>query len=183
MKRLFTLFLTMLLTLSLVACGGQGNGAAPQGDSDPAPAGAAVPTPEANSKYVPTYRDCPLPMNADFEPLLAFLGEPDSYFEAASCAFDGLDKTYTYAGLEIVTYPDGDVDRVSSVRILDNSVSTPEGVTVGASPEDVTAAYGEDYDELGMQYAYEDGDAILSVLFDGGAAVSVEYTAINDLLG
>lgn len=183
MKRLFAPALAILLTLSLAACGGQGSEAAPQGNSASGQAGAAAPAPEANSKYVLIYKDCPLPMNADFAPLLAFLGEPDSYFEAASCAFDGLDKTYTYAGLEIVTYPDGEVDRISSVRILDDSVSTPEGVTVGASPADVTAACGEDYDELGMQYAYEDGDTVFSVLFDGGTAVSVEYTAINDLLG
>lgn len=187
MKRLFTLVLAMLLTLSLAACGGQGDDAkqpsADQEDPAPAQTDSAAPTPAANSKYVLTYKDCPLPMNADFAPLLAFLGEPDSYFEAASCAFDGLDKTYTYAGLEIVTYPDEDVDRISSVRILDNSVSTPEGVTIGSSMADVAAACGEDYEEVGLQHAYEDGDAVLSVLFDGDTAVSVEYTAINDLLG
>lgn len=187
MKRLFALALAMLLTLSLTACGGQGNDAKPSSTSQEDPASTqadnTAPSPAANSKYVLTYKDCPLPMNADFAPLLAFLGEPDSYFEAASCAFDGLDKTYTYAGLEIITYPDEDVDRISSVRILDGSVSTPEGVTVGLSQAEVTAAYGEDYDEVGLQYAYEDGDTILSILFDGDTAVSVEYTAINDLLG
>lgn len=178
MKRLFALSLSLLLALSLAACGGgdDTNGASISVDS-------SAPNPAAGSKYVLTYKNCPLPMNADFAPLLDFLGEPDSYFEAASCAFDGLDKTYTYAGVEIITYPDGDVDRISSVRILDSSVSTPEGVTVGSSLEDVTAAYGEDYEEMGLQVAYEDGDAILSVLFEGDTAISVEYTAINDLLG
>ena len=45
------------------------------------------------------------------------------------------------------------------------------------------AAYGEDYEEFGGQYSYENGDTIFSVLFEDGKAVSVEYTAINDLLG
>ena len=176
----------MLLTLT--ACGG-GEKAAPQTQDDAAPAEApdasasAAPAPEAGSKYVLTYRDCPLPMNAEFAPLLDFLGEPDSCFEAASCAFDGLDKTYTYAGVEIITYPDGERDYISSVRILDGSVSTPEGITIGSAQEDVVAAYGEGFQELGKQYVYEDGDAQLSVLFEDGAAISVEYTALNDLLG
>ena len=177
MKRFIALVLVMLMTLSLAACGGE------ESNDNPTSSQPGNATPEANSKYVPAYKGCKLPMNADFAPLLASLGDPDSYFEAASCAFDGLDKTYTYAGLEIVTYPDGDVDRISSVRILNNSVSTPEGMTIGSSLADVTAAYGEGYEELGLQHAYEDGDTIFSVLFEDGAAISVEYIAINDLLG
>lgn len=190
MKRTLIPALLLALLFTLTACGGKGDtpssqppdADAPTEKSD-APAAPAAPTPAAGSKYVLTYRDCPLPMNAEFAPLLDFLGEPDSYFEAASCAFDGLDKTYTYAGVEIITYPDEDRDYISSVRILDGSVSTPEGITIGSAQEDVVAAYGEGFQELGKQYVYEDGDAQLSVLFEDGAAISVEYTALNDLLG
>lgn len=188
MRRTFMSALLLALLFTLTACGGSGGSPSLQAPDDAAPtegtdAPAAAPSPAAGSKYVPTYRDCPLPMNADFAPLLDFLGEPDSYFEAASCAFDGLDKTYTYAGVEIITYPDGERDYISSVRILDSSVSTPEGITIGAAQDEVAAAYGEDFQELGKQYVYEDGDAQLSVLFEDGTAISVEYTALNDLLG
>lgn len=188
MKRTLISVLLLSLLFTLTACGGKKDTPSPQ-----APDGAAstedvstapaAPTPAAGSKYVLTYRNCPLPMNAEFAPLLDFLGEPDSYFEAASCAFDGLDKTYTYAGVEIITYPDEERDYISSVRILDSSVSTPEGITVGSTRADVIAAYGEDFQEIGEQYVYEDGDAVFSVLFEDGAAISVEYTALNDLLG
>ena len=133
-------------------------------------------------RSVLTYQGCALPANADFAPILGYLGEPASYFEAESCAFEGLDKTYTYDGVEIVTYPDGDVDRISFVRILTSAVSTPEGITIGATPEDVAAAYGEE-GASGQQYSYEDGDCILSIIFQDGKAVSVEYTALNDMLG
>lgn len=190
MKRILISALLPAMLFTLTACGDGGNSPSPQipdtaapTERTDAPAAPAAPVPEANSKYVPIYRDCPLPMNAEFAPLLAFLGEPDSYFEAASCAFDGLDKTYTYTGVEMITYPDGERDYISSVRILDSNVSTPEGITIGSTQEDVAAAYGEDFQELGEQYVYEDGDARLSVLFEDGAAISVEYTALNDLLG
>lgn len=173
MKKLGSLMLALALALSLAACGGDSK----------EPGSAAAPAPESGSQLVFTYRDCPLPMNADFAPLLAALGEPDSYFEAASCAFDGLDKTYTYAGVEIITYPDGDTDHVSSVRLLDNTAATPEGITVGSTVEEVTAAYGEDYQEMGLQYVYEEGDTRLMILFEDGKAISVEYMALNDLLG
>ena len=180
MKRLLILALSLALVLSLAACGGKDDSNSAGNNNQTS---TSAPVTKANSKYVPSYKGCDLPMNAEFAPILAFLGEPDSYFEAASCAFDGLDKTYTYSGLEIVTYPDGDKDFVSSVRILDGSVSTPEGVTIGSTQEEVAAACGADFQEIGKQYVYADGDAEFSILFEDGKAISVEYVAINDLLG
>lgn len=205
MKRILPLLLILMLVLSLAACGSKEDGQPdaddqippaadstggeqtppddPSGSDAPAAPTGPAPAVKAESKYVLTYQGCALPVNADFAPILAYLGEPANYFEAESCAFEGLDKTYTYDAVEIVTYPDEDVDRISNVRILTNEVSTPEGITIGASPEDVTAAYGEDFDTFGQQYSYEDGDCLFSVLFQDGKAISVEYMALTDLLG
>ena len=109
MKRICTLFLTLLLLVSLTACGSKedkqpdtvdppasdsANDAAPPADDKtdaPSTPSGPAPTPKADSKYVLTYQGCELPMNTDFAPLLAYLGEPASYFEAESCAFEGLD--------------------------------------------------------------------------------------------
>ena len=168
-KRFLFLALSLLLILSLSACGQE---------TTPSP----TPDAQAGSKYVFSYKGVSLPMNAEFAPLLETLGEPDSYFEAASCAFDGLDKFYTYGGMELTTYPDGDQDYISAIRLLDDSLSTPEGITLGCTPEDATAAYGEAGEVAGDLYIWSDGDATLSVLFEDGKAISIEYTAVNDLL-
>ena len=198
MKRLMSLALALLLTLALAACGGgdapsgtqkddSSNTAAPVEPAQNEPADAApsveIPAPKAGSKLVFVYRDCPLPMNAEFAPLLDFIGESDSYFEAASCAFDGLDKTYTYSDVEIITYPDEDVEYISSIRLLSSAAATPEGITIGSSMEDVVAAYGEAQEVFGEQYTYEDGDTQMFILFENDAVVSLEYSAINPLLG
>lgn len=211
MKRLWSLALALLLVLALAACGGdQGpsdaegpqsnnspsNAEGPQGSNSPAESednpsvetdtpDAAVPNPEAGSKLVFTYNGCPLPMNAEFGPLLDYIGQPESYFEAPSCAFDGIDKTYTYAQIVVLTYPNEDdesIDYISSVRLLDDTISTPEGVSIGDKTSDVVAAYGSDYDDFGNQYSYCDGDTFLNFLLDGDTVTSIEYIAINDLL-
>ncbi len=198
MRRFMSLTLALLLALALTACGGkeppdsqQDNPGdtsvttpADPGQNEPAkePAPVEIPMPKAGSKLVFIYKDCPLPMNAEFAPLLDFIGEADSYFEAASCAFEGLDKTYTYSDVEIITYPDEDVDYISSIRLLSSAAATPEGITIGSSRADVIAAYGEDFEESGEQYTYEDGDAQLFILFENDAVISVEYAAINPLL-
>ena len=79
MKQVYTLALALLLALSLAACGGKEADATGSGDSGT----TDIPSPKANSEFVFVYQDCPLPMNAEIGPMLAFLGEPDSYFEAA----------------------------------------------------------------------------------------------------
>lgn len=191
MKRFWTLTLALLMVFTLSACGGDPApvnspaGDLPQASDQLGEDLPTVPTPKAGSQFVFTYKDCPLPMNAEFGPLLDYIGQPDSYFEAASCAFDGLDKTYTYGQIEILTYPDEEkagVDYISSLRLLDGSVSTPEGISIGDKASDVVAAYGNDYDDLGNQYSYLDGDTFLNFLLDGDTVISIEYIAINDLL-
>jgi len=208
MKRLISLILALVLALALTACGGKEptdpetdasgkddavsadpvqnepaqNDAAQDEPAQNEPAQKEVPSPKANSKLVFAYRGCPLPMNAEFAPLLDYIGEADSYFEAASCAFDGLDKTYTYSDVEIITYPDGDVDYISSIRLLSSAAATPEGITIGSTKDDVIAAYGEDCEMIGNEYTYEDGDAQLIIIFKDDAVTSVEYAAVNPLL-
>ena len=78
--------------------------------------------------YVFTVGGITVEMDADAAPIVEGLGEPVSYFEAASCAFEGLDKMYTYNGFELDTYPKGEKDYVSTVILKDDTVLTPEGI-------------------------------------------------------
>ena len=178
-------FITMLMlagVLCLTACGSKEK--VIEGEGQTAQSGEEGQAGGSGKGYTFSANGITIGMDVDAAPILEKLGDPASYFEAASCAFEGLDKMYTYSGFEVDTYPAAeDKDCVSAVILKDDSVSTPEGVTIGSTPEDVTAAYGEEYDTIGQQYAYEDGDCLLSVLFQDGKAISVEYTALNDMLG
>lgn len=113
-------------------------------------------------------------MNAKAADLVDKLGEYE-YFEAPSCAFQGLDKTYTYAGFELVTYEIDKVDHVLSVSLRDDSLTTPEGVTIGSSLEDMKKAYGEGFTQEGNSYKYTKGKSILSFIVENGAVTSIEY--------
>ena len=44
-------------------------------------------------------------------------GTEAEYSEVASCAFEGLDKTFKYEHYEITTYPDGEDDRIYSIYL------------------------------------------------------------------
>lgn len=90
----------------------------------------------------------------DFSEALSKLGEPVDFNEAASCYFDGMDKQYFYDGFEIKTYPVGDKDYVQDICVSVDTYSTPEGITIGSSLDEVVAAYGEDYEKMGKMYNY-----------------------------
>ena len=106
------------------------------------------------------------------------LGEADEYFESESCAFEGLDKVYTYPGFKLNTYPDGDKDYVLSVVFMDDTVSTDKGISIGSTKDEVTDAYGEASEESAAKLVYESGDTELAIGLNGDSVSSVEISAV-----
>ena len=115
--------------------------------------------------------------DADMKGILEQLGEPASYFEAASCAFQGLDKTYTYEHFRIETYPEGETDKISSIIFLDDIEETQEGIGIGMTKEDMENAYGTEYEENGSMVIYTKDGKHLSFLMKDGVIESVEYNS------
>jgi len=175
MKKLIALALTGILLLALCACGG-GSAATPAptaqtgGEQGNANDGFEAYTFLVNDGAV----NYAVQVNADMADVLAAVGEAQSYFEAESCAFQGLDKTYTYAGYTITTRPEGEKDFVNSILLTDDSVTTEEGIYIGSSKADVVAAYGEGED-TGAMLSYTKGDCTLSFILDGDKVISIEY--------
>ena len=187
MKKIFTLALVLAMALSLTACGGGDKPAASQpsasapAQSTPAPSAPAQSTPEVKlpDAYVFQADGKSVAVNADMADVLAVLGEPASYFEAESCAFNGLDKTYTYSGFVITTRPDGDKDFVNSILLTDDSVTTPEGIYLGSTKSDVLAAYGSEGEDLGALVTYTKGDCVLNFVFTDDKVISIEYLPVE----
>jgi len=123
--------------------------------------------------------DTVIAMNADAAPILEELGEWENYVETTSCAFKGLDKTYSYPGFDLYTYPLDGKDNVNSVYFVDDTVSTPEGIHIGSTKEEMEAAYGTDYEEEFGAYTYTKDKSKLQFLVTDGVIDSVEYTAIT----
>lgn len=169
-KQIFAIAAVAALSLTLTACGG-----------DPAttPSSSAQPTESTTLSPLPTsyafqIKDASISIDQDMTEVLDALGEANSYFEAASCAFEGLDKTYTYSGFVITTRPDGDKDYVNSILLTDDSVTTAEGIYIGSSQADVQAAYGEaNVENDVIQYTLD--NTTLNFILKDGAVISIEY--------
>ena len=175
MKKLLCILMVCMLGLS--ACGGGSSETEAAGKTDAATT-AAGKEEAAGDAFVFTVKGVKVVMNAEAKAVTDALGEPKSYHEEESCAFKGLDKEYNYGSYIIRTYPKDDVDYISAVDLMDDTVQTAEGISIGATKDDVVKAYGEPTDGF---YEYVKGDCTLLFLFDGDAVSSIQYTADTGL--
>ena len=163
-------------TTSTTAAEGQSNVETQETQGNTATNGAAK---ESDSKLGFKTAGKELKVNMDFSEVSDSLGEPVSYFEAESCAFQGLDKVYTYSDFVVRTYPDGDIDRISSVELKDDIVTTSEGAYIGMTGDEVKDLYSgytvEGDSDSSMTVV--DGDTKLSFIFKDGTVDSITYTA------
>lgn len=183
MKKGIGIILAAVLALALAGCGDDekviggdvsnapGSSRQTTGGNGETAGGAQA----AGKGYVFRHNGVAVSVDGDMAPVLEGLGEPASYFEAASCAFEGLDKTYTYGSFEIMTYPQGDQDLVSKIILKDDTVSTAEKITIGSSREAVTEAYGTDYSEQGSMLVYQKDGMRLCILVEDDAVTSIQY--------
>lgn len=99
------------------------------------------------------------------------LGEDYEYAEGLSCAYDGLDKTFTYEEATFYTNPMERGDTVSEIYTESTDVTTSKGVTVGATKDEVLAAYGDSARTPGNMLIYR-GDGQMGTA--EGAALCFE---------
>lgn len=167
-KRLLSVAALAALSLTLSACNGN------SAHSTPSASPAIQDVTNRPSSYVFSIKNTSVSIDQNMSEVLDALGEANSYFEAASCAFEGLDKTYTYSGFVITTRPDGDEDFVNSILLTDDSVTTTEGVYIGATQDEVLDTYGDTQVENDV-IQYTLGNTTLNFVLQDETVISIEY--------
>lgn len=157
--------------LSLAACGGSGDSGSSESGNTSGSAGEG---------FTFTSGSTTIEMNEDASKVVEALGDADDYFESESCAFEGLDKVYTYPGFKLNTYPVEDKDYVLSVVFMDDTVETEEGISIGSTKDDVTEAYGDPAEESSTKLVYEKGETEMTIGLDGDSVSSVEISAVTE---
>lgn len=130
--------------------------------------------------YVMTVQGTDVAVNAPMAPIVDALGEADKYFESESCAFQGLDKVYTYGSVVITTYPEDGKDYVYSIELKDDTVTTKEGAYIGMAKADVVSAYGTATNETEVALVYEKDACQLAFILEDGLVKNITYTAITE---
>lgn len=100
--------------------------------------------PERTGNFAVLQAGTEIALDAPADEVLAQLGAPFRYGEAAGSSLPGVERTYCFSGMELRTYPCEDGDRISSVRITGGNAKTREGLCVGSTAEQVQACFGLD---------------------------------------
>ncbi|MBR5731502.1 MAG: hypothetical protein IKX89_06125 [Firmicutes bacterium] len=161
------LALIMVLALALSACGNGRNDVSPNPNSG-----------SKSKDYYFEVNKVKVEMKADAETVLKALGAYKSSYEAPSCAFDGMDKIYSYGGYDILTYTMDGKDFISGVVLRDDTVETPEGIAIGSKLDDVKKKYDAKEDGSSIN-VYSDNCRLL-IIFDNGVVSSIQYIARNE---
>lgn len=159
MKRISVFLLATIMLLSLVGCGST--------DIDPQ---------EENFSF--TYNGTKITLGAEAAPIIDALGEPRSYTEEPSCAFDGMDKTYYYGSFYLSTYPLNGKDFVYSFWFADDSVATEDGVRIGNTQADVESAYGADCFNGTNTFTQSEEKSKLTIILIDGLVTSIQCEII-----
>ncbi len=162
MKRILALCIGLLLIFSLAACSGGANG-----DDNVA----------VLDDHKILYNGTVVVTGVDAKTLIPKLGAYTSV-DGEACGTDEKDVIYTLSGIEIETHVSGDSEIVRQIKIINDSVTTEKGITIGASRDDVIAAYGKDYAEGSTGALRYEGDTSY-IEFHFGTAGSVSNIYIK----
>lgn len=195
MKKVICLILALIATTCLTACDDDVTATTQASSADASSVQSNIPSDSTQSThtsvetqsqastpsntYTFTYGSTTIAMNADASSVLATLGEPKSYTEEESCAFEGLSKTYYFGSFYLETYPDGSTDRIYCVWLVDDSVTTEEGIYIGSSQEQVENTYGTQCYNGRNAYVIESDDCILTIIIENNVVNSIQYTAVT----
>lgn len=172
MKKKSILAVILMSMLVFAGCGGSGENDKTSGN---------LPTANNDAKgYVMIVEGTEVAVNAPMAPIVGALGEADKYFESESCAFQGLDKVYTYGSVVITTYPEDGTDYVYSIELKDDTVTTKEGAYIGMNKADVMSAYGTATSETEVALVYEKDACQLAFILEDDLVKNITYTAITE---
>ncbi len=176
MKKKSLLLLTVaVMAFALTACGGKEEATTASGADSTTQASSDV----AADGFVFDTKGTSIAMNVPAADIISALGTPQDKYEAESCAFQGMDRTYTYAGFTLDTYENNGVETTLYVTFKDDTVSTKEGLSIGESVDKAKELYGSGT-ENDTSIVFTKGGSTLTVFFADGVITEIQYAAITE---
>jgi hypothetical protein len=176
MKKFAAILLVLIMVMSLCACGG-GSGTPDQNSGSTEPQGNTGSTIPVG--YTFTYNGYQFGVDMIADAPLENLGEPKDQYTSESCAFGGEDTVYYFNSIQVSTNNEYGYERIYSIYLEDDLVSTEEGICVGSSAEDVKSAYGEPGDKSSdVCLIYEKDGMTLNFNLVDGVVSTILYNDI-----
>ncbi len=168
MKKLAVVLACAVCALGLVACGAKSD----NGKSD----NNTTNNQSAEKGYTFTSNGYEIVINTEVSDLESAMGAAVDVKSSAACANDGTDRNYRYDGFSVITNQEnGKSEVITGVIFNDDTVKTAEGISLGASTADVTAAYGNDFEDVNGNMIYSKGNMKLIFIVKDDKVTSIQY--------
>ena len=179
MKKFAAILMVLTMVLALCACTSAEGPDTTQPTQDNNQNGNQNTGSTTPAGYTFTYNDCQFGVDMVASDVLAKLGTPKDQYTSESCAFGGEDTVYYYSSIQVSTNNENGYERIYSIYLEDDLVSTEEGICVGSSAEDVKNAYGEpSANSTDVCMIYEKDGMTLNFNMVDGKVVTILYNDI-----
>ncbi len=155
MKRFISLALVLMMLVCFVGCNGGSE----------------------TKNYVFKSGDVEIKVGGDANAVVSALGEAQNLVETPSCGGGAEpDREYTYSGFKFNTINENGANKIVKIVLTDDSVSTPEGITIGDGRDAVIETYGDDFTENASgTLIYTDGETQLMFGMTTGCVSAIHY--------
>ena len=135
--------------------------------------------PKAAVSFYVNYNSTKIELGDDAKAVITALGTPKSTSPMGNCGGQGTLTKYTYASIEIYVLTSGDKETVDQITLLDDSIKTPENITIGATKDEVIKACGSAYSKISdTGITYTSGNKNLMIQLRDGAVVGIDYRVL-----
>ena len=173
MKKILAIFLCLLMMVSVLAACDSGDGY--KDDNSGSGAATTKATEGASVKYYVEFTGVKIELGADAEAVIDALGTPKATAEVGNCGGQGTLTKYTYTSIEVYVLTSGASKTIDQITLLDDSVSTPEGIKIGSTQNDVKTKCKTPTKSSDASYTYTSGNKNLKFNFRDGAVVGIDY--------
>ena len=177
MKKLFIILIVILTASILASCANSAsnaNGGKEETTTANNP-GTTLTIGEDALNFTVGENNVKITPNLEAKPVIEALGEPLEYIESPSCGFEGMDKTYKYNGFVIDTVTLSGTEFIYVVQITNDLVTTPEGVYVGMSADDIKAIYKDKFSIVNNNVMVEFTNGIMTCFIKNGVCTNITY--------
>ena len=134
----------------------------------------------ASENFVFKYAGVDLIVNTDIDDS-KFSDDDYEVSEVASCAGQGLASLYSFKNGSFSVETMVGADTIVRIALMDDTVTTAEGVYIGQTVDDVKAVYGEPSESSDSLYIYTKGTSELRFQFIDGKVNEIDYFAAGIL--
>ena len=133
----------------------------------------------ASNPFYVNYNDTKIELDKKAESVLEKLGEPKYSDNLGDCGGIGVQMKYTYDDITVNTLKENDGEVIHKIGFLNDLVSTPKGISIGSSEQEVRDAYGTPSSEENGKLTYKSGDLELEFTVKNGSVSAVNYRRIR----